>query len=71
MYGAVRSFAGGGGAQYFWRTVAIVACALGMMAKEVMVTAPVMVLLFDWTFVSGSWRGAWRSLAEKWIGKAR
>lgn len=41
-----------------WRTVAIAACALGMMAKEVMVSAPVVVLLFDRTFLAGSFRKA-------------
>src|SRR5213594_3868189 len=35
-----------------WITGAIVACALGMATKEVMVTAPLMVLLWDWTFGS-------------------
>lgn len=37
-----------------WLTLAIVASLAGMACKEVMVTAPVMVLLFDRTFVSGS-----------------
>lgn len=41
-----------------WRTLAVVACALGMMAKEVMVSAPVVVLLFDRTFNAGSFRQA-------------
>ena len=45
-----------------WRTLAVVACALGMMAKEVMVSAPVVVLLFDRTFLAGSFR---RALASK------
>lgn len=33
-----------------WRAAAIVACALGMASKEVMVTAPVTVFLYDWAF---------------------
>ena len=45
-----------------WRTLAVVACALGMTAKEVMVSAPVVVLLFDRTFLAGSFR---RALASK------
>ncbi|MGD1031635.1 MAG: tetratricopeptide repeat protein [Opitutaceae bacterium] len=45
-----------------WRVLAVVACALGMMAKEVMVSAPVVVLLFDRTFLAGSFR---RALASK------
>ena len=45
-----------------WRMLAVVACALGMTAKEVMVSAPVVVLLFDRTFLAGSFR---RALASK------
>ncbi|HVU31937.1 MAG TPA: tetratricopeptide repeat protein [Opitutaceae bacterium] len=42
----------------WWRGLAVAACAVGMTAKEVMVSAPVMVLLFDRTFLAGSFRGA-------------
>jgi tetratricopeptide (TPR) repeat protein len=45
-----------------WQALAVVACALGMTAKEVMVSAPVVVLLFDRTFLAGSFR---RALASK------
>jgi tetratricopeptide (TPR) repeat protein len=52
----------------------VVFCALGMATKEVMVTAPVVVLLYDRTFVSGTfpdaWRRRWRyylALASPWI----
>ena len=57
-----------------WQILAIAACALGMASKEVMVTAPVMVLLYDRTFVSGSLSAAWRerrgfylALAASWL----
>jgi len=47
---------------------------LGMACKEVMITAPVMVLLYDCAFLSGSLRDAWRrrcplylALAGTWI----
>ena len=43
-----------------WYVGAIVSCALGMATKEVMVTAPVIVLLYDRTFLAGSFREAWR-----------
>jgi tetratricopeptide (TPR) repeat protein len=33
-----------------WRAVSVLACFLGMATKEVMVTAPVMVGLYDWVF---------------------
>jgi len=57
-----------------WSVVAVVACLIGMAAKEVMVTAPILVLLYDRTFVVGSFREAWRrrhwlygALAATWI----
>ncbi|MDO8540030.1 MAG: tetratricopeptide repeat protein [Opitutaceae bacterium] len=57
-----------------WHLTSIVACALGMLSKEVMVTAPVLVWLYDRTFVAGSFRGAlrqrWRyyaALASTWL----
>lgn len=43
-----------------WLACAAASCAAGMATKEVMVSAPVMVLLFDRTFASASFRGAFR-----------
>jgi len=43
-----------------WYSLSAIACALGMVSKEVMVSAPVMVMLYDRAFVSGSLREAWR-----------
>ena len=43
-----------------WAVIAVAACLLGMATKEVMVTAPVVVLLYDRTFVAGSFRAAWQ-----------
>ncbi|HUI08655.1 MAG TPA: tetratricopeptide repeat protein [Verrucomicrobiae bacterium] len=57
-----------------WYGLSVTACALGMASKEVMVSAPVMVLLYDRAFVSASFREAWRrrwplylALASTWI----
>jgi hypothetical protein len=56
------------------RSVAILCCALGMACKESMVTAPVMVVLYDCVFVFDSIRKAMRArwplyagLAATWI----
>ncbi len=49
----------------FWYAGSVLACAVGMTAKEVMVSAPVMVLLFDRTFLAGSFRRALAS--KKWF----
>ena len=51
---------GVGRAAWRWSAVAVGACALGMATKEVMASAPLIVLLYDRTFVAGSFRAAWR-----------
>jgi tetratricopeptide (TPR) repeat protein len=43
-----------------WFMLAIFCCALGMASKEVMVTAPLMVLLYQRVFVFDSWRDVFR-----------
>jgi protein O-mannosyl-transferase len=43
-----------------WYVTATAACLLGMATKEVVATAPVIVLLYDRTFLAGSFREAWR-----------
>ena len=62
-----------GGVRSLWYAAAVAACLLGMATKEVMVTAPLIVLLYDRTFLAGSFREAWRrryglylSLAATW-----
>ena len=47
-----------------WLSLAVIACAAGMASKEVMVTAPVVVLLFAWTFLSHDLR---RLTAKGWL----
>jgi protein O-mannosyl-transferase len=44
-----------------WAALSISACVLGMATKEVMVSAPLVVFLYDRTFVSGSFRKSWSS----------
>jgi tetratricopeptide (TPR) repeat protein len=46
-----------------WQIVAVLACAIGMGVKESMVTAPLMVVLFDRAFVFDSFRSA---VAARW-----
>ncbi|HET7538186.1 MAG TPA: tetratricopeptide repeat protein [Candidatus Didemnitutus sp.] len=48
------------GASRAWEILTVVCCLLGMMAKEVMATAPLMVLLYDRVFLAGSWNEAWK-----------
>jgi len=59
LYAFIRSVEGGPAAKA-WAFVSMACCYLGMASKEVMVTAPLMVLLYDRTFVAGSFRESWR-----------
>jgi protein O-mannosyl-transferase len=43
-----------------WYSAAVLACLLGMGTKEVMATAPLVVLLYDRTFLSGSFLEAFK-----------
>jgi len=52
LYAAVRAFHSRGARA--WLVVSIAACCLGMRCKPVMVTAPVMVLLYDRVFIERS-----------------
>jgi protein O-mannosyl-transferase len=53
-----------------WGWLSIAACLLGMATKEVMVSAPVIVLLYDRTFISGSFGEAWRRRPAFYAGLA-
>jgi tetratricopeptide (TPR) repeat protein len=53
-----------------WHAAAVAACALGMGAKEVMATAPIVVLLYDRAFLSGSFREAFRRRKRLYFGLA-
>jgi tetratricopeptide (TPR) repeat protein len=53
-----------------WYAASVVACALGMGAKEVIATAPVVVLLYDRMFLSGSFRETFRRRGGLYLGLA-
>ncbi len=72
LYGFVRSVESP--RPRWWQVVTVAACLLGVGTKEVAIMIPVMVLLYDRTFVSGSFRAAWRqhrwqhlSLLATWL----
>jgi protein O-mannosyl-transferase len=57
----------GSGKSGLWFTGSLVACLLGMATKEVMASAPLMVLLYDRTFIAGSFAEAWRRRGRWYI----
>jgi tetratricopeptide (TPR) repeat protein len=66
LYAAMRHMRGSGSSA--WSVLAVVACAIGMGTKESMVTAPLLVLLYDAVFVSGSLRNAVRRRWPLYVG---
>ena len=72
LYSAIRAM--GSHKPLLWSIASVACCGLGMGTKEVMATAPVLVLLYDRTFAAGSFIGAFRrrwglyaGLAGTWV----
>lgn len=53
-----------------WLWISVLACAVGMTAKETVATAPLIVLLYDRTLVAGTFRRAWRARRAYYVGLA-
>jgi protein O-mannosyl-transferase len=53
-----------------WRAGSVAACFLGMASKEVMVAVPLLVWVYDRTFVAGSFMEAWRRSRGYYAGLA-
>lgn len=66
LYAAIRS--GQSERPVSWWIIAILCCALGMGTKEVMITAPVVVLLYDRTFIAGDFKEAFRKRWPLYLG---
>jgi Tfp pilus assembly protein PilF len=52
----------------FWYGTAIISCALGMGTKEMVATAPVTILVYDYFFLTGSLRKALQKRLFLYIG---
>ncbi|MBI5725233.1 MAG: tetratricopeptide repeat protein [Planctomycetes bacterium] len=73
LYCLIRSADEQGVRPGLWQALAVAVCAVGMASKEVMVTAPVILLLYDRAFLAGSlievFRSRWKlyiTLAMTW-----
>lgn len=53
-----------------WSVGAVSSCALGMLCKESMVTAPLVALMYDAAFVTGGISEAWRQRPRLYLGLA-
>ena len=72
LYCAIRGFQSN--RRLLWYSASVLVCSLGMGTKEVMAAAPVLILLYDYAFVSKSFKSALRqrwlfylSLAGTWV----
>jgi protein O-mannosyl-transferase len=70
LYAFIRATeppAAGGSApvRWGWYAAAVLSCLAGVGTKEDIATVPLLVFLYDRTFVSGSFRGAWRR--HRWL----
>jgi len=72
LYGAIRG-AGSRGHAGAWHALAATCCALGALSKPVVVSAPLVVLLYDRCFLAGSFRellrrrwGLYAGLVASW-----
>jgi tetratricopeptide (TPR) repeat protein len=72
LYGTIRGSQAG--RPIFWHALAVTACWLGVATKEIVGTAPMVILLYDRTFLSGSFReairrrwGLYLGLTASWI----
>ncbi len=62
LYSMIRGATSEGSrARIGWYTGAFIACLLGMLTKETVFTAPVVILLYDRVFLAGTLSGAWKS----------
>jgi len=74
LYCFIRAVSADGPRRNLWQSLSVASCFLGMGTKEVMVSAPLTVLLFDRAFFAGTFRNALRDrrtyycgLASTWI----
>ena len=78
MRGAAASERRGASSALVWNFLSVAACFLGVGTKEVVVTAPFLILLYDRAFVSNDWKevfskrgGLYSGLFLSWVWLAR
>jgi tetratricopeptide (TPR) repeat protein len=67
LYGLIRTAERPGSR---WAIFTVVVCAAGMLVKEIIVTAPLVLLLFDRTLLAGSFKETWRLRRRLYVGLA-
>jgi Flp pilus assembly protein TadD len=70
LYCFIRGAGTDGPGKRPWYALSVAACLLGMGTKEAMASAPLVVLLYDRTFLAGSFRGAFERRRWEYAGLA-
>jgi protein O-mannosyl-transferase len=70
LYCSLRGATAIGASRFCWYGAAILACAAGMATKEVMVSAPIVAILYDRAFMAASYREIWRKRGRYYLGLA-
>lgn len=68
LYCAIRSDASP--RRHGWEAASVTACFLALESKEVAVSIPIVILLYDRAFLAGSFREAWRRRRALYLGLA-
>ncbi len=66
LYALIRATEAGG--KSYWLLVSVAACFLGAASKEVIFSAPLVVLLYDRTFIAGTFGKALRERKKYYLG---
>lgn len=69
IYCVIRA-ADGGRIGRWWAVTAVVACGLGMGSKEIVAVAPIMAVLYDRTFLAGTFKTAFKLRWKIYAGMA-
>ncbi len=69
LYAFIRSTETDGNSRR-WGVISVGTCLVGMATKELMVTMPVLLLLYDRTFVADTFAGAWRARCGTYLALA-
>src|SRR5262249_48727711 len=67
VYASVRAWDARGGTRRWWYCFAVAMGGLGMASKEVMVSVPIIVVLYDRAFRSTSWRELFANIERRWF----
>lgn len=67
LYASVRAWDARASARVWWYVAGVATCALAMASKEVAVSLPLVVVLYDRAFRASSWRAVFTNPSRRWF----